>query len=257
MLRETEFEEIYDKLQNYKYTSLQYTDYEDCKDAVILCNTDQLILLQDKSKEPTMLYFAATDFIMLIDKLKGISERLRIHFVPREFAADLEKIGFVEWAEFADYFNLNLTDTALIFQNVEKPEFLTQEECKEASLTSKKCALQSRGFEGETEGWFLDWITENKVIIHRENNSIVGFCCVSIYNEGTTLWVREVAVDPAYQGKGIGKMLMEQAIVYGAQNGAVKGFLMADILNKNAIGLYEKYGFAAKDTSGELQMIRC
>ncbi|MFT4147076.1 MAG: GNAT family N-acetyltransferase [Mobilitalea sp.] len=256
MLRETEFEEIYDKLQNYKYTSLQYTDYEDCQDAIILCNNDELILLQDKTKEPAMIYFAVTDFTLLIDKLNGISGSLRLHFVPREFAADLVKLGFIEWAEFADYFNFNLTDTASICKNTENPEFLTQDECKEASLVSKKCALQSRGFEGETEEWFADWICENKVLIYRENNSIAGFCCVSIYNEGTTLWVREVAVDPAYQGTGIGKKLMEQAIIYGVTNGAVKGFLMADVLNKNAIGLYEKYGFTGKDAAGELQMIR-
>ncbi len=256
MLRETEFEEIYNKLQNYKYNSLQYTDFEDCPDAVILCNNDELILLQDKSKEPTMLYFAVNDFMLLVNELESIQDSLRLHFVPREFATELEKLGFVEWAEFADYFNFKLTDTAATCENAKSPAFLTQKECKEAALVSKKCALQSRGFEGETEEWFGEWIEENKVLIYRENDSIVGFCCVSIYNEGTTLWVREIAVDPAYQGTGIGKILMEQAITYGATNGAVKGFLMADILNKNAIGLYEKYGFAAKDTSGELQMIR-
>jgi len=41
-------------------------------------------------------------------------------------------------------------------------------------------------------------------------------------------------------------MLMEHAIRYGVANGAVKGFLAADVHNKNAIGLYEKYGFHAK-----------
>jgi len=49
---------------------------------------------------------------------------------------------------------------------------------------------------------------------------------------------------------------MEQAILYGVNNGAIKGFLAADILNENAIGLYRKYGFHMKSTDRELQMIR-
>jgi len=49
---------------------------------------------------------------------------------------------------------------------------------------------------------------------------------------------------------------MEQAIKYGVENGAVKGFLAADILNENAIILYNKYGFYANDVEGELQMVK-
>jgi len=85
---------------------------------------------------------------------------------------------------------------------------------------------------------------------------IAGFCSVSIYGEGTTLWIRMLGVDPKYQGQGIGKKLMEQAIKYGIQNGAEKGFLAADLLNANAIGLYKKYDFHAKDAEGELQMVK-
>ncbi|MCL2373528.1 MAG: GNAT family N-acetyltransferase, partial [Defluviitaleaceae bacterium] len=63
-------------------------------------------------------------------------------------------------------------------------------------------------------------------------------------------------VDPEHQGMGLGKKLMEQAICYGVEHGATRGFLAADILNKNAIGLFNKYNFLAKDSDSELQMIR-
>lgn len=152
--------------------------------------------------------------------------------------------------------NETLVETVSRFGKVYDTEYLSENECEMASILSQKCKLQSRGFEGETKAWFKGWLTENNVIIRRKDSAIAGFCCVSIYNEGTTLWIREIAVDPAYQGMGFGKQLMEQAIRYGVENGAVKGFLAADVLNKNAIGLYEKHGFHVKGTDSELQMVR-
>jgi len=96
----------------------------------------------------------------------------------------------------------------------------------------------------------------NHVIVGRLDSGVAGVCCVAIYNEGTTLWIKEFAVDPKHQGVGLGKKLMKQAIKYGHQFGAVKGFLLADVLNENAIGLYRKYDFYMKVDESELQMIR-
>ena len=184
------------------------------------------------------------------------SSTLRLHFVPREYAIRLKELSFSEWGEYVDFWNDNLEYTSDHFENPGEPEFLVKEECEEVSLLSQRCRLQSRGFEGESAEWFMKWLDENKVIIWRKDKTIVGFCCVSIYGGGTTLWIREIAVDPAFQGKGFGKRLMEQAILYGVNNSAVKGFLAADILNENAIGLYRKYDFYIKGTDSELQMIR-
>ena len=256
MIGENTFDVIVEKSKKYKYSSMNYIDYEDCENAEVLYDCDELILLHDKSKTPAMLYFATDDFESVVKIIADISGKLRLHFVPREFAVELEKLGFIEWGEYVDFWNYNLTNTVARFDNIGEIEYLSGEECEEASIVSQKCRLQSRGFEGESQEWFTKWLTENKVIILRKDSAIVGFCCVSIYNEGTTLWIREVAVDPAYQGTGLGKKLMEQAIRYGSDNGAIKGFLAADVLNKNAISLYEKYGFHAKDIDGEFQMIK-
>ena len=235
---------------------MNYIDYDDCKNSDILFDCDDLILLYDNSKAPAMLFFAADDFEALIKIIADISGKQRLHFVPREFATQLNNLGFVEWGEYIDFWNIDLINTAARFAAVGKTEFLSKDECEQASIVSRKCKLQSRGFEGESAEWFSEWLNENKVIVSRIDSKVAGFCCVSIYNEGTTLWIREIAVDPEHQGKGSGKKMIEQAIKYGIENGAVKGFLAADILNKNAINLYNKYDFHAKNTDSELQMIK-
>lgn len=256
MICEDFFHVITEKAKEYKYSSLNHLEFDECKNAEILYDRDDLILMQDNNKTSAILYFATNDFEALIKLIADISGAQRLHFVPRDFVAQLNEIGFVEWGEYVDFFNTDLSKTITQFDCVDEIDYLSVDDCEEASIVSKSCKLQSRGFEGESTEWFAQWLNENNVIIQRRDSVIAGYCCVSIYNEGTTLWIREIAVDPKYQGTGLGKKLMEQAIKYGIENGAVKGFLAADILNENAISLYNKYDFYAKDTKGELQMIK-
>ncbi|MCL2593687.1 MAG: GNAT family N-acetyltransferase [Defluviitaleaceae bacterium] len=256
MIDEKNFEIIMEKAKTFKYTAMNYIDFDDCKNAEILHDSNDLILLYDRSKSPIMTHWAADNFEAVAKAVTLLPGKLRIHFVPDEFRERLKSLGFIEWVEYADIFNTNLADTAAKFGDVGEIEYLTLEDCEKVSTVSKECMLQSRGFEGESAEWLAGWILENKVIICRKNSDIVGFCCVSIYAEGTILWIRELAVAPLYQGLGYGKKLMEQAIYYGVQKGAKKGFLAADILNKNALSLYEKYNFYPNLAERELQMVR-
>ena len=254
-------EEIYNtiavKVSGYKYSSMNYLDFDECRNAEILYDNDGLILLQDKSKIPAMVYFATDDFEEVIKRMTNLSGKLRLHFVPRIYVPQLKSLGFVEWGEYVDFWNTDLAKTAENFKNLDEIEYLSVDECEAASDVTKSCLLLSRGFEGDSPEWFKQWLDEgNHVIVRREGSRIVGVCCVTIYNGGTTLHVREIAVDPKNQGMGLGKKLMEQAISYGVGCGAIKGFLLADVLNENAIGLYEKYDFQMKDEEGEIQMVR-
>jgi len=251
MISENDFNTLTTRAKTYKYSSMNYIEFVDCKNAIILHDSHDLIFLQDTSTTPAMLYFATNNFNLVIDAVAKLSGQLRIHFVPRKFASQLK--GFTEWAELADFFNTDLQNTSTTHS---KPEYLNPNECEAVAQLSQRCKLQSRGFEGETAEWFSKWQRENKVIIVREASNIVGFCCVSIYDIGTgiTLLIAMLAVNPAFQGMGYGKKLLEQAIDYGVENGAAKGFLHADVLNKNAIGLYNKYNFHAAGDY-ELQMI--
>ena len=255
-INERDFDRIITRAQKYKYSSMSYVGFDEIRNAEILRDCDELILLCDSSKEPAMLYFAANDFNAVVKLIADMPGKLRIHFVPKEYAIALSNIGFIEWGEFLDFWNTDLAKTAAQCECEGEIEYLRSDECDEASNLTKKCELQSRGFEGVQIMAVSEWLADGKVIVCRKDAAIAGLCSVSIYNEGTTLWIRVIAVDPAYQGHGIGKELMTQAIQYGIQNGAVKGFLAADVLNLNAIGLFNKFGFFAKDSAGELQMVR-
>ena len=256
MIGETDFDRIKAAAGTRRYSSLEYVEFDDCRNADVVIDDGYLVILCDRSKSPSFLYFAADDFNRVMEQIKKMSEPLRIHFVPHEYAQELCDIGFETWGEYIDYFNKDLKAAPIGSYCYKEIEFLRPEECQAASLVSKKCEGLSRGFGGETPKWFAEWIAENDVIIVRENGVIAGFCCVAIYSEGTTLWIREIAVDPKYQGKGYGKRLMEQAVCWGIHKGAVKGFLAVDTINGNAIHIYDKYGFAAGDGKGELQMIK-
>ena len=255
-MNEANFNKMYERAKEYKYSSMNYIDYDQCKNADILHDDDGLILLHDTSKTPSMLYFATNDFESVLKKISEISGGLRLNFVPHEYAAQLKQLGFTEWGEYIGYFNYSLADTAAKFGNVSKVEYLGKSECKIVSDVAQKCRLQSRGFEGETPESYEKWLTENEILVVRENGTIAGYCCVSIYNEGTILFIKEMAVAPDFQGKGYAKKLIEQAICHGIENGAIKGFLHVDKFNENAIDLYKKYDFVTKETSGELQMVR-
>ena len=258
-MTESEFNNIMNNRKNYSFSSLDYLDYldyGDCKDSIILCNNNNMVLLYDSYKDRPIINYLVNDYIKFIDYLSNINGDIRINFVNHNYINELEKIGFVTLCEWMDYFNNDLPKTNINFTDYGKIEYLEINECKLVSTLSKKCKNQSRGFDGETEEWFSEWISENKVIKIKDEKQIIGYCCISIYSEGTTLWIREMAVDPNYQGKGNGKKLIEQALLYGIKNNAKKSFLAVDKLNKNAIGIYKKYGFIGKEEKGELQMIK-
>ncbi|MCL1859143.1 MAG: GNAT family N-acetyltransferase [Oscillospiraceae bacterium] len=140
-----------------------------------------------------------------------------------------------------------------------KSEFLLENECPEASAVSISCKGQSRGFTGENEQWFKEWLKGNEsgqkdvnatdcaVIVHKINDKTVGISCTCIYGhtyeKGSAVWVRMLAVMPEYQNQGIGRNLLSQTLQYGVEHGAKRAFLHVDLENKNAVKLYESVGF--------------
>jgi ribosomal protein S18 acetylase RimI-like enzyme len=88
---------------------------------------------------------------------------------------------------------------------------------------------------------------------------LVAIVCTAVYGyeskKGPVAWIREVAVHPDYQNRGIGRRLILQAFNYGKEHGAVRAFLMADECNEQGIHLYTKLGFTANKENAQIDMI--
>ena len=68
-------------------------------------------------------------------------------------------------------------------------------------------------------------------------------CCALIARDETTREVTKLAVDPAYQGQGIGKRIMLAVIDLGRLLGAKRLYLETNEILKPAIHVYESLGF--------------
>lgn len=256
MIYKKQYGDIIANLKNYNYTSIDHPEYAEYMKYEINKMDLNTILILDNSKNPIHVYWATNSLTHFIEDLKKINKSIFINFVPKEFVNPLENIGFTVLCEYVDFFNVDINGTGITFNNFNNIEFLLPSEVEQASIVSLLCQGQSRGFTGETVEWFEKWIRENKVIVVKKDNDIIGFCCVSIYANGTVLWIREIAVSPLHQRQGYGKLLMEQALCYGIENGAKRGFLATDILNEHAIELYKKYKFIPRNDESEIQMVK-
>lgn len=80
---------------------------------------------------------------------------------------------------------------------------------------------------------------EDDIFIALENDLVIG--CLMSKNKGNN-WIklRQMAVVESWQGKGIGKLLMQSAESFARDNGIQKIELHA---RENAIGFYEKLGY--------------
>lgn len=251
-MTKTQFEQIKAYSEKVQYSSLTYTDYEDLKNAKVLCHTNTLCVMLNTDGVQPVIEYATDSFEALITFLLTNDYKGSIHFVPQSGVNDLKRAGFKILSEYADFFttdfNISSYDKAL--------NYAKKENAADLEAISQACLGLSRGFFGEKKAWFEEWLEENDILLLYDADVLIGFCCVAIYNEGTTLWIREVCVLPTEQGKGHGHQLMKMAMTYGQHKKAYKGFLAVDVENYNAIKLYSHYGFKRKEDLTEIQMIR-
>ncbi|MDU6809659.1 MAG: GNAT family N-acetyltransferase [Clostridium sp.] len=214
-------------------------------------------------------YHWATNSVQyLIDCLKDKKEFL-VTFIPHEWVQKLEEVGLIVRNAWRDYFKYNLNE----IEPLDNFEFLTIEECEEASKVTMMCKNQSRGFTGQTSKWMKVWISNteisgsntgtrnNGVIIERGiNNEIIGVICVATYGheieKGPILWIREIAVIPKFQNNGIGRKLILRALAYGKKHNAARAFLAADECNYPGIHLYTDIGFVPSEEKSQIDMIK-
>lgn len=107
---------------------------------------------------------------------------------------------------------------------------------------------QSRGFTGQTPEWIENYLHHNETVknpailpCRAPEGELAGILCTGTYGhdskDGAIVWIREVAVKPEHQSKGIGRRLIAQALQYGKRCGASRAFLAVDEDNIGAIHL--------------------
>ena len=91
------------------------------------------------------------------------------------------------------------------------------------------------------------WFDPHGFFLCVSEEKIVGFCWTKIHQDLVNkepigeLYV--IGVDPAHSGKGIGKALCTQGLIYLNNKGITQGMLYVDEDNQAGKGLYKTLGF--------------
>jgi ribosomal protein S18 acetylase RimI-like enzyme len=184
-----------------------------------------------------------------------------VEFVPPHFISQLESIGFVVHCEYVDFWLDQvepLRDTARS-SPIQIREATPEEHCIICSIT-RRCARQSRGFTVETRESLRTWLEEkdNALVVAVEHGLVVGHAMLAVYGfespSGAVVWIRELAVEPDSQRKGIGRQLLVYGLRWGLARGAKRSFLACDAENQPAIRLYERFGYRRAAGRGQIDM---
>lgn len=85
------------------------------------------------------------------------------------------------------------------------------------------------------------------VMVAEQDGQLVGMCTgqllISTAQGGLSVLVEDVAVAPAWQGKGIGRQLLAAISAWAVSHGASRVQLLADRNNAPASAFYQKTGF--------------
>lgn len=80
---------------------------------------------------------------------------------------------------------------------------------------------------------------------------VAGMLTVGVYESptGRKAWIEDVVVDPVFQGKGLGKKLVEHAIQFSEKMGANTLMLTSNPKRISANFLYQSQGFERRETN--------
>ena len=86
------------------------------------------------------------------------------------------------------------------------------------------------------------------IFLAREGDNVIG--TAGLANDGNLVFeLVKMSVAPAFQGRGIGKILLEKCLDKARELKAKKIFLYSNSQLTTAIALYKRYGFAHVDAS--------
>lgn len=185
-----------------------------------------------------------------------------IEWVPDPFVPALQAIGFEEYSHWRDFWIRDLDQAPAGGPWQKGVREARPEDFAAAAAVTQECRFQSRGFEGEDEAFFHEWValSPSVVLVAEQDRRVVGTACLRIYGfeseKGPVCWLRELAVSPAFQDRGIGQALVMAGLEWGKTGGARRSFLATDRLNERAIGLYTRIGYRLNEVDpGQRNMI--
>ncbi|WP_055669573.1 GNAT family N-acetyltransferase [Desnuesiella massiliensis] len=267
-------ENLLEKAQGYEYNSVMYKDMEDIGEASkenVFTGEDSLFIAKEKPEEIEIFwgadskesFFKGINSALNIIQHRGVkAKRVFLEFIPSEFAEEMEELGFKVVSEWVDFWAQELSNMEVQPSTSYNVKLIEANEYGNAGQVLRSCNGYSRGFKGESDEWVKEWNEGDNscILVAAMNNEIIGVCCLNIYGfdseKGPVLWLREIAVAPAYQGKGIGYSLIEQAFQWGIAKGAKRSFLACDADNIKAIKLYGKFGYKRKAERGQINMAK-
>ena len=83
------------------------------------------------------------------------------------------------------------------------------------------------------------------IVVALVDSIVIGFASAVHYihpDKPPELWINEVGVAPAHQGKGVGKAIMNELLRMGKQLGCATAWVLTDKNNTAANGLYKSVG---------------
>jgi len=132
---------------------------------------------------------------------------------------------------------------------------------KELGITVEDVRINARGLNSEFVPRRIAWF-EQRIAVNDENwvayvgkidNDVRGFVVASRDENGRRL-VNSIYVEPGFQGKGLGRKLMDKALGWlGSEEGI---YLEVASYNDAAIRFYERFGFEKTDNKVEQESDR-
>lgn len=108
----------------------------------------------------------------------------------------------------------------------------------------------------EQGGWSIDTLRQREVEpwfdpegfrLHERDGKLAAFCWTKVHDDATPPMgeIYVIAVDPTFQGLGLGRAMTLAGLHHLASSGLTVGMLHVDAANTAALSLYERLGFTS------------